>query len=81
MDGQKINAKIIKYLVLWKRFLSTEKCTFQTYIYSMKIQNRHSSGFNGKGKSDLQPLETVLRKTRELTGVNCRNVRRRIRCK
>ena len=27
-----------------------------------------------------QPMETVLRKTRESTGVNCRNVRRRIRC-
>ena len=28
----------------------------------------------------LQPMETVLRKTRESTGVNCRNVRRRVRC-
>ena len=27
-----------------------------------------------------QPMETVLRKTRESTGVNCRNVRRRVRC-
>ena len=28
-----------------------------------------------------QPMETVLRKTRESTGVNCRNVRRRVRCR
>ena len=28
----------------------------------------------------FQPMETVLRKTRESTGVNCRNVRRRVRC-
>ena len=27
-----------------------------------------------------QPMETVLRKTRESTGVNCRNVCRRVRC-
>ena len=30
--------------------------------------------------STTQPMETVLRKTRESTGVNCRNVRRRVRC-
>ena len=27
-----------------------------------------------------QPMETVLRKPKESTGVNCRNVRRRGRC-
>ena len=30
--------------------------------------------------NEIQPMETVLRKTRESTGVNCRNVRRRVRC-
>ena len=72
------NNPIIRFF--GKRFGVWTKCMFQTYIYSMKIQNSPSSGFNGKGKSDLQPMETVLRETRESTGVNCRNVRRRVRC-
>ena len=30
--------------------------------------------------TQVQSMETVLRKTRKSTGVNCRNVRRRVRC-
>ena len=38
----------------------------EVYIYSIQFT--------------VQPMETVLRKTRESTGSNCRNVRRRVRC-
>ena len=48
--------------------------TFLTFVSPSKLTTSNLSIIQ------MQPMETVLRKTRESTGVNCRNVRRRVRC-
>ena len=78
--------------IAWFYALEAENISFKGNIFEMTVCARYklhifmtlcnvrAVKFRVLTLQRCQPMETVLRKTRESTGVNCRNVRRRVRC-